>query len=83
MRRQLNAGLRALGVAFDSKPLRAHVTLLRLERGIHVLDTSLPPCAVTVPVESLALYVSDNVGGEKYYRPLWERPFVEPPPFRW
>lgn len=83
MRKQLNAGLRALGVAFDSKPLRAHVTLLRLERGIHVVDTSLPPCAVDVPCDALALYVSDNAGGEKVYRPLWQQHFVEPPPFRW
>lgn len=83
MRKQLNAGLRALGVAFDSKPLRAHVTLLRLERGIHVLDTSLPPCAIDVPAEALVLYVSDNAGGEKVYRPLWQQPFVAPPPFAW
>jgi len=86
LRKQLNAGLRDLGVAFDGKPLRAHVTLLRLERGVHVDDLRLPACNVDVAVESLALYVSETVRNEagrneKAYRPLWQQSFESPPPY--
>jgi len=90
MRKQLNAGLRELGVNFDSKPLRAHVTLLRLERGIHVDDLSVPACDVNVECDELALFVSEKFVSEKFvsdkgksekrYRPVW-RQMLESPPF--
>lgn len=93
LRKQLNRGLRDLGIAFDGKPLRAHVTLLRLERGIHVDDLRLPPCSVDVAIENLALYVSETVRGdssssergrnEKAYRPLWQQSLQLPPPWGW
>lgn len=88
LRKQLNRDLRDLGVAFDSKPLRAHVTLLRLERGVHVDDLRLPACHVEVAVENLALYVSDTVRNEsgrneKAYRPLWQQSLQLPPPWGW
>lgn len=81
LRKQLNAGLRELGIAFDSKPLRAHVTLLRLERGIAVEDLSVPACTVSVATDELALYVSEKAGREKRYRPLWLQALQAPPPF--
>lgn len=88
LRKQLNAGLRDRGIAFDGKPLRAHVTLLRLERGVHVDDLRLPACQVDVAVENLALYVSESGRGdsgrsEKVYRPLWQQSLQLPPPWGW
>jgi len=73
LRKLLTAGLRELGVNYDGKPLRPHVTLLRLERAAVVLDLSLPECAVDVEVESLALYRSERDRGVTHYRPVWQR----------
>lgn len=73
LRKSLTAGLRELGVNYDGKPLRPHVTLLRLARAAVVLDFALPPCAVDVEVESLALYRSERDRGVTHYRPLWQR----------
>jgi 2'-5' RNA ligase len=81
IRKLLNAGLRELGLPFDSKPLRAHVTLMRLERGVLPDDLSLPECAVKVSAESLALFVSEKSAGEKRYRPLWEQALQQTPQF--
>ena len=81
MRKQLNAGLREAGVNFDSKPLRAHVTLLRLERGIHVDDLSVPPCDIKVECDELALFVSEKIDREKRYRPVWRQMLESPPPY--
>lgn len=81
IRKLLNAGLRELGLSFDSKPLRAHVTLMRLERGVLLNDLYLPACAVKVEAESLALFVSEKSGGEKRYRPLWQQPLQQIPQF--
>jgi 2'-5' RNA ligase len=72
LRRDLLAGLRELGVDYDGKPLRPHVTLLRMERGATVLDSAPSPCSVDVGVESLALYRSERERGVTHYRPLWE-----------
>lgn len=72
LRNALNAGLRELGVNYDGKPLRPHVTLLRLERGATTTDTAPQPCGVVVDVESLALYRSEREGGVTHYRPLWQ-----------
>lgn len=81
IRKLLNEGLRELGLPFDGKPLRAHVTLLRLERGVLVDDLSLPACNVKVDAESLALYVSEKTQGEKRYRPIWEQALLQRPKF--
>jgi len=82
MRKQLAARLRDLGVNFDGKPLRPHVTLMRLERGVEVHDLSLPPCDIRVDVEALALYRSEREHGETRYRPIWRRDLNPPlPPF--
>jgi 2'-5' RNA ligase len=72
LRRELNAGLRELGVNYDGKPLRPHVTLLRLERNAVVLDPTLPPCAIDADIEHLALYRSERERGVSHYRPLWQ-----------
>jgi 2'-5' RNA ligase len=81
IRQLLNAGLRELGLPFDSKPLRAHVTLMRLERGVMPDDLHLPTCSVKVEAESLALFVSEKSGGEKRYRPIWEQTLEHVPTF--
>jgi 2'-5' RNA ligase len=72
MRRDLLAGLRELGVDHDGKPLRPHVTLLRLERSASTSDTAPTPCAVDLEVTQLALYRSERERGVTHYRPLWE-----------
>lgn len=79
--RQLNAGLREIGVNFDSKPLRAHVTLLRLERGIVVEDLGVPPCKLAIECDELALFVSEKADREKRYRPVWRQMLESPPPY--
>jgi 2'-5' RNA ligase len=83
LRRELAAGLRELGIDFDGKPLRPHVTLLRLERGVLPELFDLPAGAVDIEVESIALYRSERERGETRYRPLieWELP-APPPVFR-
>jgi 2'-5' RNA ligase len=83
LRKELNAGLRELGVAFDGKPLRAHVTLLRLERGVLIDDLRVPECRAEVAIEQLALFVSEGSGKDKYYRPLWQQALIQPPPWGW
>jgi 2'-5' RNA ligase len=72
LRNALNDGLRELGVNYDGKPLRPHVTLLRLERMATTADTAPRPCGVDIDVESLALYRSEREAGVTHYRPLWE-----------
>lgn len=72
LRRALHAGLRELGVNYDAKPLRPHVTLLRLERGATLFDAAPAPCAIAVGVDSLALYRSERERGVTHYRPLWQ-----------
>lgn len=72
MRKDLLAGLRELGVDFDGKPLRPHVTLLRLERAASTTDSAPSPCAVNVEITQLALYRSERERGVTHYRPLWE-----------
>jgi 2'-5' RNA ligase len=84
--RDLKAGLRELGVNFDSKPLRAHVTLLRLERGVLVDDPGVPPCNVGIDCDEIALFVSESATSargarEKRYRPLWRQMLESPPPY--
>jgi 2'-5' RNA ligase len=81
IRKLLNAGLRELGLPFDGKPLRAHVTLLRLERGVVIDDLRLPPCAVHVAADRIALYVSEKAAGGKRYRPIWEQALITIPTF--
>ncbi|MFT3929802.1 MAG: RNA 2',3'-cyclic phosphodiesterase [Spongiibacteraceae bacterium] len=80
MRKQLAQGLRELGVDFDGKPLRPHVTLMRLERGVLPMSYDLPAGAVSVDVESIALFSSERNRGETYYRPIWEKELVPLPP---
>jgi RNA 2',3'-cyclic 3'-phosphodiesterase len=77
MRKSLLAGLREIGVAYDGKPLRPHITLMRLARGAVVHDLTVPPCAVDVTVESLALYRSERERGVTHYRPLWQKELFE------
>lgn len=72
LRKALNGGLRELGVDYDGKPLRPHVTLLRLERAATTADTAPVPCGIDVDVESLALYRSEREEGVTRYRPLWQ-----------
>ena len=72
LRRDLLAGLRELGVDYDGKPLRPHVTLLRMERAASVWDTASAPCAIDLDVTQLALYRSERERGVTHYRPLWE-----------
>jgi len=80
IRKQLVQGLRELGVDFDAKPLRPHVTLMRMERGVLPMLYDLPPGLVAVEVEAIALYSSERVRGEAIYRPLWLRDLQTPPP---
>ncbi len=80
IRKQLVQGLRELGIDYDGKPLRPHVTLMRLERGVLPLSHDLPAAAVKVDVDALALYSSERNRGETYYRPVWERELQRPPP---
>lgn len=87
LRNSLNAGLREMGLPFEGRPLRPHVTLMRLERGATVVELGLPPCDVEVGFDSIALFVSERgvsekVAGEKRYRPIWEQGLVPAPPFR-
>lgn len=79
IRKMLAQGLRDLGVDFDGKPLRPHVTLLRLERGVTPACFDLPAGSVEVDIETLALYSSERVRGDAYYRQLWQRQFHTPP----
>lgn len=72
LRNALNEGLRELGVNYDGKPLRPHVTLLRLERNATTADTAPVPCGIDVGIESLALYRSEREQGVTHYRPLWQ-----------
>ena len=72
LRNALHSGLRELGVNYDGKPLRPHVTLLRLERNATTADTAPVPCGIDVDVESLALYRSERERGATRYRPLWQ-----------
>jgi 2'-5' RNA ligase len=83
LRKDINAGLRELGVAYDGKPLRAHVTLLRLERDVLIDDLRVPACCAEIAVEQLALFVSEGGGRDKYYRPLWQQALQQPPPWGW
>jgi 2'-5' RNA ligase len=78
MRKLLTAGLREIGVAYDAKPLRPHVTLMRLQRGAIVHDLSLPACSVEAEMESLALYRSEREQGETRYRLLWQCELLRP-----
>ncbi len=80
LRKMLAQGLRELGVSFDGKPLRPHVTLMRLERGVTPLSFDLPGGSVDVDVEALALYSSERIRGDTYYRPLWQRELAPPAP---
>lgn len=80
LRKQLVQGLRELGVDFDAKPLRPHVTLMRMERGVMPMLYDLPLGSVVVDVESIALYRSERVRGETLYRPIWQRDLLTPPP---
>ncbi len=78
--KMLAQGLRELGVDFDGKPLRPHVTLMRLERGVLPMSFDLPAGSVDVDIEALALYSSERIRGDAYYRPLWQRELQNPPP---
>lgn len=80
LRKELASGLRDLGINFDGKPLRPHVTLMRLERGIEVLDLSLPSCSIHIDIETLVLYRSERDHGETRYRPMWQRDLNSPAP---
>lgn len=80
IRKQLAQGLRDLGIDFDGKPLRPHVTLMRLERGVLPVSYELPASSVNVDIESIALFSSERNRGETYYRPIWERELQTPPP---
>jgi 2'-5' RNA ligase len=72
LRRELLAGLRELGVDYDGKPLRPHITLLRMERAASATDTAPVPCAIDLEVTQLALYRSERERGATRYRPLWQ-----------
>ncbi|HET8711656.1 MAG TPA: RNA 2',3'-cyclic phosphodiesterase, partial [Spongiibacteraceae bacterium] len=63
LRKQLVQGLRELGVAFDSKPLRPHVTLMRLARRALPMIYDLPVGSVDIDIETIALYSSERVRG--------------------
>lgn len=80
IRKQLAQGLRELGIDFDGKPLRPHVTLMRLERGVLPVSYDLPAGSVEVDIEAIALYSSERYRGETYYRPIWQRELQNPPP---
>jgi 2'-5' RNA ligase len=80
IRKMLVRGLRELGINFDGKPLRPHVTLMRLERGVFPLSFDLPAGSVDIDIDAIALYSSERARGETYYRPLWQRE-LNPPPF--
>lgn len=80
IRKQLAQGLRDLGIDFDGKPLRPHVTLMRLERGVLPMSYDLPAGSVEVDVESIALFSSERSRGETFYRPIWQCDLVQPPP---
>lgn len=80
IRKQLVRGLRERGIDYDGKPLRPHVTLMRLERDVLPLSYDLPVGSVEVDVEAIALYSSERNRGETYYRPIWERELQRPPP---
>lgn len=73
IRKALAQGLRDIGVSFESKPLRPHVTLMRLERGTKLQSLDLPAASIDVDIASLVLYRSERVHGETHYRPLWQR----------
>lgn len=80
IRKQLAQGLRERGIDFDGKPLRPHVTLMRLERGVLPISFDLPVGSVDVDIEAIALYSSERNRGETYYRPIWTRELQIPPP---
>ncbi len=80
IRKDLVRGLRELGVDFDGKPLRPHVTLMRMERGESPLALALPNGGAEVAVESIALFSSERVRGETFYRPIWQQELQVPPP---
>jgi RNA 2',3'-cyclic 3'-phosphodiesterase len=73
LRKMLTQGLRELGINFDGKPLRPHVTLMRLERNVVPPFFDLPAGSVEVDIEALTLYSSERVHGDTYYRTLWQR----------
>ncbi|HEY3699649.1 MAG TPA: RNA 2',3'-cyclic phosphodiesterase [Spongiibacteraceae bacterium] len=80
IRKALANGLREIGINFDSKPLRPHVTLMRLERGTALQYFELPSGSVDVDIESIALYRSERMHGETHYRPLWQKDLKSNPP---
>lgn len=80
LRKMLVQGLRDLGIDFDGKPLRPHVTLMRLERGVLPMSFDLPAGGVDVDIDALALYSSERIRGETNYRPLWQRELPSSPP---
>lgn len=74
IRKVLINGLREISISFDGKPLRPHVTLMRLERGTALQYFELPKGSVDI--ESIALYRSERMHGETHYRPLWQRELI-------
>ncbi|MBB3104171.1 RNA 2',3'-cyclic phosphodiesterase [Azomonas macrocytogenes] len=70
---RLRNSLSAAGIAFDdSKPFRAHVTLLREARGSSLPDTP----AFAWPVREFGLYASQITEQGVHYRPLASWPLT-------
>jgi len=66
-------GLAELDIDVDPRPLRPHLTLVRLQRGAEINQPVLPPCSIEIPVEQLVLYCSERSAHGPHYRPLWQQ----------
>jgi RNA 2',3'-cyclic 3'-phosphodiesterase len=66
-------GLAQAGIEVDARPLRPHLTLVRLQRDAEAVQPVLPECCIDVPVERLVLYSSEPGGHGSIYRELWQQ----------
>ena len=78
LRDGLAEGLDQLGVPFDHRPLRPHITLMRLPRGEPVdaellAALPLPSFDIELPVSELLLYRSEASPAGRRYTPIWRR----------
>jgi 2'-5' RNA ligase len=63
-------GLSRLDIHVDARPLRPHVTLVRLQRDVEAAQPALPFCSIDVPVQQLVLYRSERDKHGKHYHAL-------------
>jgi 2'-5' RNA ligase len=71
LREALCAGLLEKGLAFDSRPFNAHITLGREIKHAKPIDAPAPE--ITVPVRRVSLMKSEHIGGVLTYTEIGAR----------